>query len=109
MPAKKEDANLYLNTEMAFTFIKEHETVEKKYSEGRLDLGTATTERDVRVQLLEKACQELRKIRFFLMAIEFKEREKKLLIQLFEYGETSDKDKARTNKSVGQVSFLFTF
>lgn len=49
LPEKKDDSNLYLKTEMAFTFIKEHETVEKKYAEGRLDLGTATTERDVRV------------------------------------------------------------
>ena len=47
----------------------------------------------MRVNLLQEACNQLRQIRFFLMAVEFKEREKKLLIQLFEYGDSRDKDK----------------
>ena len=45
----------------------------------------------MRVSILQDACNSLRQIKFFLMAIEFKVKEKQLLIQLFEYGDDKDK------------------
>ena len=56
----------------------------------------------MRVSILQDACNSLRQIKFFLMAIEFKVKEKQLLIQLFEYGD--DKDKLAKPSGREQVS-----
>lgn len=37
--------------------------------------------------MMEDACEDLRHQRFFLKALELKEKEKNLLVQTFEYGE----------------------
>ena len=50
----------HLRTETAFTKVKEHELVEVKVREGKLNLGGAKIGIDVRVHLIEDACQDLR-------------------------------------------------
>ena len=85
------NANAHFKTEIAFSHVKEHELVEASCQRGRLALGSANIELDLRVQLMQSACNQLRQNRFFLMAIELKEKEKNLLIQSFEYGEQIDR------------------
>ena len=50
----------HLKTEIAFTKVKEHELVESKVQEGKIELGAAKIGIDVRVQLIEDACHDLR-------------------------------------------------
>ena len=82
--------NMHLKTEIAFSAVKKHEIVESNCQRGRLALGSANIELDLRVQLMQEACNQLRQNRFFLMAIELKEKEKNLLIQSFAYGDHVD-------------------
>ena len=50
-------------------------------------MGAEKIDIDVRVKMMEDACEDLRHQRFFLKALELKEKEKNLLVQTFEYGE----------------------
>lgn len=90
------NANAHFKTEIAFSHVKEHELVEASCQKGRLALGSANIELDLRVQLMQQACDKLRQNRFFLMAISLKEKEKNLLIQSFEYGEQEEENKQNT-------------
>ena len=47
--------------------------------EAKLDLGAEKIDIDVRVKMMEDACEDLRHQRFFLKALELKEKEKNLL------------------------------
>ena len=90
--AKEATRYAHFKTEIAFAHVKEHELVESSCQKGRLALGSANIELDLRVQLMQSACYQLRQNRFFLMAIELKEKEKNLLIQSFEYGDSIERD-----------------
>ena len=81
------NANAHFKTEIAFSHVKQHQLVEASCERGRLALGSANIELDLRVRLMKTACNQLRLNRFFLMAIELKEKEKNLLMQSFAYGE----------------------
>ena len=81
------NANAHFKTEIAFSHVKQHQLVEASCDRGRLALGSANIELDLRVRLMKTACNQLRLNRFFLMAIELKEKEKNLLMQSFAYGE----------------------
>ena len=50
-PMNNKDASRYAHfkTEIAFAFVKEHELVESSCQKGRLALGSANIERDLRV------------------------------------------------------------
>ena len=50
----------YLKTEVAFAKLKHSEVVERKIKEDKLDLGAEKIDIDVRVKLMEAACQDLR-------------------------------------------------
>ena len=50
------NANNHFKTEIAFSAVKEHEIVESCYARQRLHLGSANIELDLRVQLMQRAC-----------------------------------------------------
>ena len=50
----------HFKTEIAFYHVKEHELVESSCQKGRLALGSANIELDLRVQLMQSACNQLR-------------------------------------------------
>ena len=95
-----EAARKHLVTEFAFIQVKEHEHFERLFLSGKLALGSAKVELQTRVSQMMKACNSLRQNRFFLLALELKEREKNLLIQSFEYG-TDQENNARKLGQMG--------
>ena len=82
----------HYKTEIAFTKVREYELVEAKVKEGKIGLGSAKVNTDVRVKLIGDACSELRQNRFYLKAIELKEKQKQLLMQTFEYGSVEEQE-----------------
>ena len=82
----------HLKTEIAFAHVREHELVEQCYQKRRLDLGSVNAQIDIRVRLIQEACKQLRENRFFLKAIELKDKEENLLIQSFEYDDSHDRN-----------------
>ena len=73
--------------------------VEASCERGRLALGSSNIELDLRVRLMKTACNQLRLNRFFLMAIELKEKEKNLLMQSFAYGEDQNREEQKGGQS----------
>ena len=57
-PATSNEQTRYAHfkTEIAFAHVKEHELVELCCQKGRLALGSANIELDLRVQLMQSAC-----------------------------------------------------
>ena len=86
------NANTHFKTETAFSHVKQHQLVEASCERGRLALGSSNIELDLRVRLMKTACNQLRLNRFFLMAIELKEKEKNLLMQSFAYGDDQNRE-----------------
>ena len=50
------NTNMHFKTEIAFSHVKEHELVEASCEHGRLALGSANIELDLRVRLMKTAC-----------------------------------------------------
>ena len=67
-------------------------------------LGSANIELDLRVRLMKTACNQLRLNRFFLMAIELKEKEKNLLMQSFAYGDDQSREEAKGGQFAAQAN-----
>lgn len=84
--AKTKTLSAHLRTEIAFSHVKHHEFIESSRERGLL-LGSADL--NIRIEKMQNACRELRKNKFFLLAVELKEKEKNLLMQKFAYGDAN--------------------
>ena len=97
---KAKALSAHLRTEIAFSHVKHHQVIETSRERGLL-LGSADL--NIRIEQMQIACRELRQNKFFLLAVELKEKEKNLLMQKFAYGDANINQKGGQNPSLSNL------